>query len=125
MTADMGAYSSSREGYAEAAGQAIGASSSIDSSRVAVGHGSSGQAGASSSSSKIGPKEPQPPAGGVLQPKGIFLQGIPVGTTKEELQAIFAPYGKLDSVDIIAVKWRETKCAFLNFFTEAAAQKVC
>jgi hypothetical protein len=62
--------------------------------------------------------------GGVLQPKGIYLQGIPPATTADELKAVFAAYGKVQKVSIIGVKYHTTKCAFVDFDTEASAQQV-
>jgi hypothetical protein len=77
---------------------------------------SSGAGGGSSSSSAA--------VAGRIDYKGIYLQGIPPNTTKEELEAMFAAYGKVVNVMIIGVKWHATKCAFVNYADAAAAQKV-
>jgi hypothetical protein len=61
---------------------------------------------------------------GRVDHKGIYLQGIPPDTTKEELEAMFAAHGKVVNVMIIGVKWHATKCAFINYADAAAAQKV-
>ena len=88
-----------------------------------VSSSSSGPTGSSNSSKQM--KPPQAAVQGTVQPKGIYLEGIPPETTRRELEAIFAAYGQVMGVVIIEIKWRATKCAFVDFATEAAAQQVC
>jgi len=56
---------------------------------------------------------------------GVFIRGIPPTTTKEELKSKFDSYGNVVSVSIVPSRTHETYTAYVDFDSEAPAQKVC
>jgi RNA recognition motif-containing protein len=55
---------------------------------------------------------------------GVFLRGIPNTTTREELKERFGTYGNVVAVTIVPSRTHETYTAYVDFDSEAPAQKV-
>lgn len=87
----------------------------VRTSSTGAGQGHVGNSSSGSSSAEVA---------GKVDARGVYLEGIPPDTTKQQLEAMFAAYGKISNVTIIGVKRHATKCAFVNFASEAAAQQV-
>jgi RNA recognition motif-containing protein len=62
----------------------------------------------------------------VIDPKGVYLRGIPGDMSAQELKALFADVGSIKGVDIRGGTKQPgtTACAFVNFNEEASAQQV-
>jgi RNA recognition motif-containing protein len=56
---------------------------------------------------------------------GIYIRGIPNSTTRDELAGIFEQYGPIVQCLVIPSRTHDTNTAYVDFETEASAQKVC
>lgn len=85
------------------------------------GGGNSGEASSSSAAATAPVATPS----SYVQPNGVYLQGIPATTTKQQLEDLCSQFGTVIHANIIAIKHHTTKSAFVVFRQDEAAQQVC
>jgi RNA recognition motif-containing protein len=81
-------------------------------------------AAAAAAAGSLDQQQQGPGASADSEAAGIYLRGIPNSTTRDDLIAVFEQYGTITHVLVIPSRTHDTNTAYVDFDTEAAAQKV-